>query len=139
MAIAAHYQYRVTHTDAVYDTYTQAEAIEIARQLALEHQQEIHITDNEGKIRARVVPYGDTSYVDYYLTDRIAMSDAIVQGKPRIVGTRIPVNIILDYLAQGVSIEALTSEQYYPELTPEDILACIAYASTLIPSKPTLP
>ncbi len=139
MAIAAHYQYRVIYTDEVYDPYTQAEAVEIARQLTLEHQQEIHISDNEGKTRARVVPYQDASYIDYYLTDRIAMTDAIVQGKPRIVGTRIPVNIILNYLAQGVNIEALTSEQYYPDLTPEDVLACIAYASTLIPGKPTLP
>ncbi|MFN8373021.1 MAG: DUF433 domain-containing protein [Anaerolineae bacterium] len=77
-------------------------------------------------------PHDGKAYVDYYLNERIAVCEIIVHGKPRIASARIPVSIILDYLAQGATIAELTSEAYYPDLTPEDILACIAYASTLI-------
>lgn len=50
-------------------------------------------------------------------------------GKPCIRGTRIGVSLILDNLAAGVSEQELLEE--YPQLTPEDIRAAIAYGAEM--------
>jgi uncharacterized protein (DUF433 family) len=60
-------------------------------------------------------------------TERIAINPEICHGKPCIKGTRIWVSLILDFLANGDSIEEILHE--YPQLTREDILACIAYGA----------
>jgi uncharacterized protein (DUF433 family) len=62
------------------------------------------------------------------LVDRIVVSSYICHGKPHIVGTRIMVSTILDLLSVGKTIEEITSEDYYPDLIAEDILACIQYS-----------
>ena len=43
---------------------------------------------------------------------------------------RIPADLILSLLAQGVSQEEILDD--YPELEPDDIRACIAYAQAVI-------
>jgi uncharacterized protein (DUF433 family) len=48
-------------------------------------------------------------------------------GQPRIKGTRIPISVILDNLAAGVSEEELLNS--YPTLSPEAIRAALAYAA----------
>ena len=48
-------------------------------------------------------------------------------GKPCIRGMRITVYDVLDYLASDMSIEALLSD--FPDLTREDVRACLAYAA----------
>jgi uncharacterized protein (DUF433 family) len=48
-------------------------------------------------------------------------------GKPCIKGTRITVFDVLRWLSIGMSIEEILYE--YEELSREDILACLAYAS----------
>lgn len=48
-------------------------------------------------------------------------------GKPCIRGMRITVDDILAYLASGISVEVILSD--FPELTEEDIRACIAFAA----------
>lgn len=48
-------------------------------------------------------------------------------GKPCIRGMRITVQDILEYLAGGMTEEEILSD--FPELTPEDIRACIAFAA----------
>lgn len=48
-------------------------------------------------------------------------------GKPCIRGLRITVYDVLSYLAAGMSTEEILSD--FPELTREDILACLAYAA----------
>lgn len=53
----------------------------------------------------------------------------IIKGKPRIKGTRIPVSLILGYLANGSTIEQIIEE--FPDLTREQILACLDYAREL--------
>ncbi|NSW76875.1 MAG: DUF433 domain-containing protein [Candidatus Atribacteria bacterium] len=53
----------------------------------------------------------------------------VLKGKPRIQGTRIPVSLILGYLAQGKDIEDILEE--FPDLTKEQILACLDYARDL--------
>ena len=47
-------------------------------------------------------------------------------GKPCIRGLRITVQDVLGYLAAGMTIEEILDD--FPDLTREDILACIAYA-----------
>jgi len=64
------------------------------------------------------------------LRDRIVVSRDISHGKPRVAGTRIMVHLVLDLLAAGKSIDEITSEDYYPDLTHEDVLACIAFSNT---------
>lgn len=59
------------------------------------------------------------------LLDRITTSPEIFSGKPIVRGMRISVELILGLLAQGVSAEEILAD--YPDLEPEDILACIAY------------
>lgn len=65
------------------------------------------------------------------IADRIEVDPEISQGKPVIQGTRIPVYLILDLLAGGLTVEQII-EEWYPQLTREDILACIRYANSLV-------
>jgi len=51
-------------------------------------------------------------------------------GKPVIKGTRIPVDIILEKLAYGDSMEDLL--EAYPKLSKNDIYACLIFASEVI-------
>lgn len=48
-------------------------------------------------------------------------------GKPCIRGMRISVGDVLDYLAGGMTMEQILED--FPDLTREDILACLAYAA----------
>ena len=63
------------------------------------------------------------------LIERIVCDPKICSGKPCIKGTRIPVHIILDLLAAGESFERI--KKAYPNITDEDIRACLNYASVL--------
>jgi len=53
----------------------------------------------------------------------------VLGGKPRIKGTRIPVSLILGYLAMGNTFEEIIRE--FPDLTKEQIAACLDYARDL--------
>jgi len=61
--------------------------------------------------------------------DRIELNEEICNGKPVIRGTRITVQTILGFLSAGDSIDDVLAG--YPQLTREDILACLAYARRL--------
>ncbi len=63
------------------------------------------------------------------LLDRISIDPNVCFGKPCIRGTRIWVSLILDNLAAGISEQELLEE--YPQLTPEDIRAAIAYGAEM--------
>ncbi|HLG31294.1 MAG TPA: DUF433 domain-containing protein [Candidatus Brocadiales bacterium] len=63
------------------------------------------------------------------LLERISINPNICFGKPCIRGTRIWVSLILDFLANGMSIEEILAE--YPQLTDEDIRAAIAYGAEM--------
>ena len=63
------------------------------------------------------------------LVERIVSDPKICSGKPCIKGTRIPVHIILDLLAAGENFEGI--KKAYPNITDEDIRACLSYASIL--------
>jgi uncharacterized protein (DUF433 family) len=59
--------------------------------------------------------------------DIIAIEPGKRGGRPCIRGTRIAVGDVLGWLAVGMSHEEILSD--YPELTEEDIRACLAYAA----------
>ena len=61
------------------------------------------------------------------LLERISIDPNVCFGKPCIRGTRIWVSLILDFLANGMSMEELLAE--YPQLEMEDIRAAIAYGA----------
>jgi len=63
------------------------------------------------------------------LIERIVSDPSICSGKPCIKGTRIPVHIILDLLAVGEDFEGI--KRAYPNISAEDIRACLSYASAL--------
>jgi uncharacterized protein (DUF433 family) len=60
---------------------------------------------------------------------RIDSKPEILSGKPCIAGTRIPVSLILGYLANGYEHDEIVEE--FPDLTPEDIQASLEYAREL--------
>jgi uncharacterized protein (DUF433 family) len=56
----------------------------------------------------------------------IESNPKIMFGKPVIKGTRITVELILQKIADGESVDAILSS--YPHLSREQILACVAFA-----------
>ena len=65
--------------------------------------------------------------------DRITIDPKILSGKPIIKGTRISVEFVVDLLGRGWTNEQILKE--YDHLTPEDIQACMAYASDVLKSE----
>ncbi|MFH1609072.1 MAG: DUF433 domain-containing protein [Candidatus Bipolaricaulota bacterium] len=65
------------------------------------------------------------------IAERIEVAPNICHGKPRIAGTRIPVEIILGLLGDGLTPKEIIAK-CYPDLTEEEILACIRYAHSLV-------
>jgi len=65
-----------------------------------------------------------------HLLERITSNAEIFGGKPIIRGMRISVELVLSLLAQGESVAAILED--YPDLVPDDIQACLAYARAVI-------
>ena len=61
------------------------------------------------------------------LLERISFDPTIRFGKPCVRGTRIAVGDVLGYLAGGMSEDQLLTD--FPQLTREDLRACLAYAA----------
>jgi uncharacterized protein (DUF433 family) len=61
--------------------------------------------------------------------DHIVSTPDVLKGKPRIKGTRIPVSLILGYLAAGATPDEVIAE--FPDLSAEHIAACLDYARDL--------
>lgn len=59
--------------------------------------------------------------------ERISIKPDVCHGKPCIRGSRIWVSLVLDLLASGSGVDEILQE--YPQLTREDIQACIAYGA----------
>ena len=62
--------------------------------------------------------------------DHIVSTPKILRGKPRIKGTRIPVSLILGYLAAGSTTDKIIVE--FPELKTTQIHACLDYARDIV-------
>ena len=71
------------------------------------------------------------------LLERIVVDPKVMVGKPVIKGTRIPVYLILELLAAGMSVADVLGE--YPELTREDVQAALEYASKILQHEIVVP
>jgi uncharacterized protein (DUF433 family) len=69
--------------------------------------------------------------------DYITIDPEILVGKPVIKGTRLAVDFIIELLAQGWSEAEILRN--YPGLKPEDIRACLLYASEMMRSEKVYP
>lgn len=74
---------------------------------------------------------------DQKLLERIACDPRVMVGKPVIKGTRLTVEFILNLLAHGSSTAQILDE--YNGLTPEDIYACLLFASQSLSSTSFMP
>lgn len=61
---------------------------------------------------------------------RIEINPAVLQGKPVVKGTRIPVSLLLGLMAGGMTVDAILVE--YPTLNKADVLACLRYACSVV-------
>jgi len=59
----------------------------------------------------------------------IVSTSDVLRGKPRLKDTRIPVSLVLGYLAAGYTTQQIITE--FPDLKTEDIAACLDYARDL--------
>lgn len=69
--------------------------------------------------------------------DRIVRIPGLVGGKPVVKGTRIPVRLVLEYLAEEPDTQALFAA--FPHLTLEDVKACLDYAKDLVEDEEIFP
>jgi uncharacterized protein (DUF433 family) len=67
------------------------------------------------------------SMTDQELLARITVDPHVMVGKPVIRGTRLTVDYILGLLAHGASLGEILDE--YAGFTPEDVQACMLFAS----------
>jgi uncharacterized protein (DUF433 family) len=65
------------------------------------------------------------------MVGRIAVDSRIHFGKPCVAGTRILVQDVLELLDEGIPFEKIVQD-YYPDLTLDDIHACMQYAIALV-------
>jgi uncharacterized protein (DUF433 family) len=69
--------------------------------------------------------------------DHISADPKICHGKACVRGTRVMASVLLDNLAANRSIEQIVAS--YPPISPEDVLAAIAYAADLARAKDYTP
>ena len=74
---------------------------------------------------------------DEQLRQRIELNPAVMTGKPVIRGTRVPVELIVRMVAQGIPEAEILQE--YPRLQPEDIRAALMYAAEVLAHEEVLP
>ena len=67
--------------------------------------------------------------MDTHWREHIVSTPDVLRGKPRIKGTRIPVSLVLGYLAAGRSFDEIIAE--FPDLRKEQLAACLEYARDL--------
>jgi uncharacterized protein (DUF433 family) len=65
------------------------------------------------------------------MKEPISVSPQVHFGKPCVAGTRISVRSVLEIVREGLSFSQIIQD-YYPDLEPEDIRACIQYAIDVV-------
>ena len=65
------------------------------------------------------------------MLERIAINPGVHFGKPCVAGTRVTVQSVLELIQDGIT-SAEISQDYFPDLSPDDIRACVQYALDLI-------
>ena len=63
--------------------------------------------------------------------DRIAVDPRVHFGKPCVAGTRIAVQDVLELVDEDIPFNQIIRD-YYPDLTVEDVHACVRYAIALV-------
>ena len=76
----------------------------------------------------------DVTACEHIDMDRIVVDPQVHFGKPCIAGTRIPVQSVLELINEELSFTDIMRD-YYSELQPEDIRACLQYAIALVASE----
>jgi uncharacterized protein (DUF433 family) len=71
------------------------------------------------------------------LQSYIEVNPRVMMGKPVIKGTRITVEMILESLSAGESVDNLLTS--YPRLTKESVLAALAFAADVLKGEKTYP
>ena len=71
------------------------------------------------------------------LLERITVNPKIMVGKPIIKGTRLTVEYVLNLLAHGATAAEILEE--YSGLTPEDIQACLLFATKSLENTAFMP
>lgn len=66
--------------------------------------------------------------------ERIVVDNKVHFGQPCIAGTRIPVYCVLELVQAGISFQEII-DKYYPDLTIEDVQACVKYATEIVKSE----
>ena len=66
--------------------------------------------------------------------ERIRSNPDVLAGKPVVVGMCISVELLLDCLASGWSINEVV--EAYPNIAPEDVLAALAFSADVLRRKP---
>jgi len=69
--------------------------------------------------------------------ERVTIDSDIHHGDPCITGTRIPVTTIVGSLADGMTVEEIL--EAYPQLTPIDVKAALAYAADVLRQEVLIP
>jgi uncharacterized protein (DUF433 family) len=90
------------------------------------------------------VSIASVCYNDLYMKEdqrryqeRIVADPRILAGKPVVKGTRIAVDLVLEELAQNPDIPELLAA--HPDLTRDDVQACLAYAKALVTGEEVSP
>lgn len=63
--------------------------------------------------------------------ERIFVNPQVLGGKPCVKGTRVAVYMVLELLEDGLTFDEIIRD-CYPQLTKEDLMACVEYARTLV-------
>ena len=71
------------------------------------------------------------------LFERIVINPKVMVGKPIVKGTRIPVDMIVKLMAQGMTVKEILED--YPNLTKEDIKAALLYSAEVVSGEIVLP
>jgi uncharacterized protein (DUF433 family) len=65
--------------------------------------------------------------------ERIAIDPDALAGKPVVKGTRIAVELVVDLLSRGYTIDQVVRQ--YDQLSRDDVQACPAYAADVLQSE----
>jgi uncharacterized protein (DUF433 family) len=78
----------------------------------------------------------EIDFMQEEIIDRIVIDPEILFGKPIIKGTRIPVYLIIELLANDLTEQEILRQ--YPTLTKNDLKAALRYASKCIEDEETI-
>jgi uncharacterized protein (DUF433 family) len=65
------------------------------------------------------------------MKDRMAVDPQIHFGKPCVAGTRVPVQNVLELVRENLPFTEIVRD-YYPDLDPDDVRACIQFAIDVV-------